>query len=141
MLFIFHAAVIFWLLGRYVKSEEKLSKREWDGNTLGLGRNRLLCYLYDTSFRRLRKFYALRVVWDLIFYRVPAIVLLACSQISFSLFFFVNCALCISHFLSAPFLIHSWSMKWHLRLRAFQRGADLHISTAVRPILEQVIVM
>ena len=140
LFFLLHAIVIFWLLGRYVKTEEKLSKREWDGSTLGLGRNRLLCYLYDASFRRLCKFYTLRVVWDLILYQVPAVLLFAFGQISFSLFFFVNCAIFISHLLSAPFLIHSWSMKWHLRLRAFQRGADLQISLAVRPILEQVII-
>ena len=140
-LFFFTRSVItLWLFGRYAFTENKLAEREWDGDTRGLGRNQLLCYLYDATYTRLGQFYRLRLVWDVIIYMTPVIILFALEQVTFSLFMFVISIVLINHLFCSLFMLHSWSMKCHFRIRAMERSIDKHMCQPLRPILEKVIV-
>ena len=76
-----------------------------------------MAYLYETSFKRLINFFRLRVVWDFIFFEVPAVALVATDMVSFSLFCYLLGSLVIITLLAMPFILHSWCMKGRYRFR------------------------
>ena len=92
-------------------------KNGWDGSTLGFTLDALMSYLYAASFRRLIRFFRLRIVWDFIIFIVPAIVLLCMSQISAHFFSYIILSIVSAHLLVAPYLVHSWCMKGRYRFR------------------------
>ena len=140
VMFFARALTSLWFFSRYYYKEDQLARTTWDGSTLGFGRSQLMCYMYDTSFSRLLKFFRLRFIWDLIIYIAPVIIGYALGQITYWLLFFIVSTVLITHLLCAVFLMHSWCMKGRYRLRAFKWRIDKYVSQSTKPVLEEVVV-
>ena len=140
-MFFARALTSLWFFSRYYYREEQLSKTTWDGSTLGMERSQLMCYMYETSFRRLLKFFRLRLAWDLIIYVLPAIIGFIAGVLTISLLTFITSSVLITHLLCATFLMHSWCMKGRYRLRSLQWRVDKYVSQSTKPVLEEVVIV